>query len=741
MKFSLGWLSEHLQLDDATLIDGLHRVGFPIDAYHDPRLGDAFVVAQVLSITQHPDADKLRVCVVTDGSTERQIVCGDPGVRVGQVTVLALPGARLPCGKEIVRSKIRGVVSEGMLCSGDELGIEEESAGVMSLDAQVGCAADSVLFPDGPEWSIEVVFNRRDMLSVRGIAQEVAALSGAPMIGRAQLSQTGNLDCIASEIAGAMIVVARCNLEGRATPKWMARRLALQGVQAKGLWAVDVTNYVAHDIGHPLHAFDADKLQGVLVARLARAGEQLVVLSGETITLKGGEPVFSDDLGVVSLIGVVGGARTACSASTTSVLFESTYLDRAYFKAGPKLDTHARKLCIRGADLSGPLCALGRVAELCAKHGIVEPAQVVGSVDCRKIFVDSERVQQIIGARVDVGGCLERLGFVHLGDDSWRIPSWRADISIQEDIAEEVARVYGYNNINARDLKYRYQITKPDRIDTLRTALASSGLYEVMNGSIVSYSEWCKEGVRVNDARRLRSSLIPGLYKSCTSQIARRVTQFVGVFEVGTCFGYQPKYGFDYVTESDEVRVYQWQSLGIVLNPTHTDAHDADKYLDLISELLGVEIASDAHAELPVFAHPGIGCCVRGDGCAGWIGALHPKCTYPESKECVRALELRVPIAASGSELAQVACVKTCSQSVRDLTFVCSGHPRDLHVALRHNKPVNSDIRLLYTHGTAMTFRCLVSIDGATQSDIDAVVQQYISAAQSAGAKLQSECC
>lgn len=768
MKFSWGWLRDHLQANDVKVVDTLPTLGFPIENCHNPLLGKYFVVAQIIDIAPHPNADRLQVCSVSDGHNTHQIVCGDPAIRVGQITALALPGAVLPDGTKIKQSKIRGTESAGMLCGACEIGLLDAGSGVVDLvayvgsglDIQLGVSADEILHPDGPEWTIEVTFNRGDVLSLRGVAREIAAYHTGNSLDGAELRNCTDHECkavhnppnphlhnqLSPEVCQAIVTCQVRLQDDMRTPNWMQRRLHLQGIAPK-LWPVDITNYVAHDLGHPLHAFDAKKVQGVLVARLSVEGEQIELLSGETITLHSGVPIFADSFGPVSIIGVMGGTRTACDSTTRTVLLEASCLDRDYFCAHrPAVEGHACKLFVRGVSARGAYSAVLHALQLLGDGATKSDVQMTGAIPTEsEVSIDHSYINQLVGEEIPIRSSLSALGFTPVNTNNtssrWRIPHWRHyDVSAQEDVAEEVARIYGYNKLATHNIQYAQALARDDCIQQLRQLLAAHGLHEVMHSSLVSDTHAkCAHNVPLQGStKQLRSSLLPQLYDTYKLQHSRRVSQWRGIFEIGSCFSRNCPHsdctGSDHTSDGDYT-VNQSRMMGILLNSATNKS--IDKYLELILSALQVQVTHSKRSA-PCFAHPNIGytfTATDNSGIYGWIGTLHPQHTYPDTPHNLAALELHVPTDYTQAVM-DTDTTKTCGQSSRDLTFTFDGHPRDLYSALKTHRQPNSDVAFLAHYKDRITLRVWISLPDATQKDIDGIVEKYTKAARDCGAEL-----
>ncbi len=475
MKLPLSWLGEWVEVPwgAADLAERLTMLGFEVEA-----IGPAappfsgVVVAEIVSAERHPKAEKLQVCRVATGAGEPlQIVCGAPNARAGLRTALARIGAQLPGDVGIGRAQLRGVESEGMLCSARELGLPEAQAGIIELpvDAPLGADLRAVLELDEPVLEVNVTPNRGDGMSVLGIAREVAALSGqalrgpqlrvAPPVGAAGTSVTLEKGCGAGRFHCRVL---RGIDNTRPTPEWLRRRLQRAGLRPISP-IVDVTNYVMLELGQPLHAYDAARLQGGIGARRARPGEsvQLLFSTGET-RLAGGELMIVDERGPVGLAGVMGGARTAVAETTREVLLESAWFVPEAIAGRARamgLTSEASQRFERGTDPAGIERALERATTLMLEIAGGHAGPAVAAEDpgvmppVRSVTLRARQLERLLGTPLPaerVDHVLRSLGMnVTAVAEGWQVrpPSWRFDIAIEADLVEEVARVVGLESI------------------------------------------------------------------------------------------------------------------------------------------------------------------------------------------------------------------------------------------------------------------------------------------------------
>lgn len=619
MKFSDKWLAEHIGNAELAKLSQLTDLGFPLELIKDPRLGEYFCIGRVVSLAPHLHADRLRICVVDDGKGHREIVCGDCNLQENQITVVALPGAVLPDGTKIKKSKLRGIESAGMLCSEKELGLEVTHDGVINLESKytqarnyVGHRADELLASEGRIWDIEVGFNRPDMLCIAGIARELVAIQNraqalddqkdyiqnnpikindqfTPVISSNQKNTHINID-----LKGdwhALFCVAHMPNK---TPQYIQERIALRGCGTH-TFPVDLTNYIMYDCGHPMHAFDADKIQGTLVLREAREDEEIELLSGESIALKAGIMIFADDLGPISVAGVMGGKRTGCDESTKRILFETMWLNDV-----PQDIAHSDswKLFSRGADKLGPRKAMHKTLELLNTHGCkCEKVYEFGKPEeNQRLEFKKSDIAKILGVESDPVPYLEKLGFrcipisksnqttpnslqcsrinIKITSSEQQeyeciLPSWRSDISTTECLAEEVGRIYGYDKIPIIRLELLGKLHQ--KSTNIREMFLTMGLHESYNNHLVSSSTVTP----VNSRKGLRQSLLPGLWEICKQQLRQKVIQWPGIFEVGACFALDN----DKLQKPNNIPAFDKMIKYLQDNDLEINKHNAVKYL------------------------------------------------------------------------------------------------------------------------------------------------------------------
>src|SRR5271154_1445649 len=498
MKFTLSWLKEHLDTDESVekLADKLTMIGLEVESLEDKAEALApFTIARVISAEQHPNADRLRVCMVEtgNGAAPVQVVCGAPNARAGLVSVFSPPGTFIP-GKNITLGvgTIRGVESRGMLCSAAELQISEDHDGIMELaaDAPVGAPYAQWAGLGDPMLEINLTPNRQDCTGVHGIARDLSAADMGKFKDPAIKPVKGEFPCPvkvtvedASLCPGFALRLVR-GVRNGPSPEWLQKRLTSIGLRPINA-LVDITNFMTYDRARPLHVFDAAKVKGHLTVRRARDGETLLALDGRTYTLDNNVCVIADDHGVESLAGIMGGEASGVSETTTDVLIESALWNEINIaQTGRKLGIHsdARYRFERGVDpafmVPGLEMATRLVIELCG--GAPSENIVVGKTfaDDRVIDFPITEIKRLAGIDVplpEVKRILTRLGFMVAGTGpavKIAVPSWRSDVHGKPDIVEEIVRIVGVDAVPMTPFERgdapRKPILKPLQLPTPR---------------------------------------------------------------------------------------------------------------------------------------------------------------------------------------------------------------------------------------------------------------------------------
>jgi phenylalanyl-tRNA synthetase, beta subunit, non-spirochete bacterial len=576
MKFSVNWLGEFVELPPTVdeLAEVLTMGGIEIESIdHRGADFDNIVVAQIKESRQHPNADRLTVCMVDDGSGHaRQIVCGAKNYKVGDKVPLALPGAELSGGLKISVSKLRGVESEGMLCSGKELGMGDDASGLLILSPDVSIGAPiAELFPPDSILNVEITPNRGDLLSHFGLAREIAALTEKKLNPTPLSNFAGNDRDLPPATTGTITISAlrECpffsarrieNLKVGPSPSWLRARIEAAGVRSINN-IVDLSNFVMLELGQPTHAFDADKLRGRIHVRLAREGERFLALDGKTYTLTPQNLVIADEERAIGIGGVMGGEETAVTDATKNVLLESAYFLPASVRRTARtlnLPSDASYRFERGVDPQMVLRASNRATELMRGVADGRPQKnvsVAGDLPSNPLDVSLryDRCNGILGTQITrdaVDRMLSQFGLHKGGEYSWRVPSYRRDLQREEDLIEEVVRAYGIENVASANRSRFTPATEADALydfeTNLRRELTALGLNEARTTSLVARGDDGDAANRIQlrnplseDHATLRLSLLPNLLEVLGTNI-RSGAQRVALFEIGNVFGPEP---------------------------------------------------------------------------------------------------------------------------------------------------------------------------------------------------------
>lgn len=589
MKFSESWLRKLVdpKLTSEELSHLLTMAGLEVEAL-DPVAPafDSVVVAHVLEVVKHPDADRLNVCQVDTGSgTPTTIVCGAPNVAVGLNVPCALPGAKLPGDFTIKVAKVRGIESSGMLCSAKELGIDEDASGLLVLpaDAPVGQSIREYLDLDDNQFELKLTPNRADCLSLLGIAREVGAITGAttnlPVVPEVPTGIADQRNIVLDAPEACPLYCGRVikGVDAKAsTPEWMKRRLERSGIRAISA-LVDVTNYVMLELGQPLHAFDNTRLEGAVHARLAKPEEKLLLLNEQTIAVDADVLVIADDAKPLAMAGIMGGEESGITLDTSELFLESAFFAPKAIAGRARrygFGSDASHRFERGVDFGGVRRAIERATQLIidicgGQAGPVVEAKA--SLPARQpVRLRTARAEKVLG--LPLGG--ERiaglfrglaLSFEQQGDDFLVTPpSWRFDMEIEEDLIEEIARLYGYDNIPSPAPRGRMEMMVQPEAQRpayrIRQMLADRGYQEVVNFAFVEEAWEADFAAKTaeSDLIRLanpiasqmavmRSNLFGGLVSNLVTNLKRKQSR-VRLFEVGRTFhrdaAAQPVNGF-----------------------------------------------------------------------------------------------------------------------------------------------------------------------------------------------------
>ena len=679
MRISVNWLSEYVQVPQAAeLARRLTAVGLEVEAVE--RLGaglEGVVAARIVGAEKHPDADKLSVTRVDAGKGEPlQVVCGAKNWKVGDVVPLATVGTKLPGGQEIQRAKLRGVESSGMLCSAKELGLAEDASGLLLLDGKIapGTPIAKALALEDVVLEVNVTPNRPDCLSHVGIAREVAALLGKKVhLPAPKLAEGGGA---AKEAVKVRIESPeRCAryaarvIEGvkiGPSPLWLARRLEACGVRSISN-VVDATNYVLLELGHPLHAFDLEKVAGrEIVVRTARPAEKLVTLDGKERDLAPEDLVIADRDRGSALAGVMGGGDSEISAGTTRVLLESAWFEPGSVRRTSRrhgLKTEASHRFERGADPGMVIRAVDRCAALIAElaGGTVRSGVVDAhprKLKPQEVKLRWSRPAEILGmevAKADARKILGGLGFEEKKADAkgatYRVPTWRVDVSREEDLVEEIVRTKGYDAIpetlprNAVDTPA--EPPEAQAIRRAREALEASGFAEAVNFSFVSARDLepfeshvvtgdgsgRALGVALKnpisaDLSVMRTTLVPSLLRNAAHNRRQRVED-VRLYEIASVYHPHPDPRERPSAETVEVAgviAGRRSPAGWATPGAGADFHDAKAAVAAVLEALGVESTWEARAS--AWFHPRTSARVLAagtDDVLGEVGEIHPR--------------------------------------------------------------------------------------------------------------------
>lgn len=667
MKFSENWLRAYVNpdLDSDQLAHALTMSGLEVEAMESvaPPF-DKVVVGEVLSLEKHPDADRLNVCQVNVGAAESlQIVCGAANVSAGVKVPCAMVGAQLP-KMAIKQAKVRGVESSGMLCSETELGLAEESSGLLLLpsDAVPGQSIRDYLGLDDKLYTLKLTPNRSDCLSITGVAREVSALTGAvftlPDVAATPVAIADKVAVAVSEPASCPRYCGRVmkGLNAKAaTPEWMAQRLKRSGLRPINA-IVDVTNYVLLELGQPLHAFDLAKIQGGLNVRFARSGEQLELLDQQVVALDADMLVISDATQALALAGVMGGQSSAVTDATADIFLESAFFNPDVIVGKARrltISTDSSYRFERGVDFAATRSALERATvlllEICG--GVAgEIIEITAELPLRvPIQLRVARIGKVLGVALSatqIAALLVRLQLAHTEVDGvFQVtpPSYRFDLTIEVDLIEEIARLYGYDNIPALPPVGGMNMlpqseTSRDR-DVLRSLLAGHDYQEVINYSFVD-AEWERD-LAGNDnplplknpiasqMSVMRSSLLGSLIAVLKFNLDRKA-QRVRLFELGRVFRKDASVpdSDTSVAGFDQPMRVAGLAYGSVDSLQWGSAERGADFFDVkgdVQALLAPLQPGFKPAEHPAM-HPGRCASVwLGERCVGHVGELHPK--------------------------------------------------------------------------------------------------------------------
>ncbi len=659
MKLTLSWLKDHLDTTAslAEIVETLTRIGLEVEGVEDSSAKfKGFVTAYVIEAKPHPNADRLRLCTVDAGGEPVQVVCGAPNARTGTKSVFSPVGTYIP-GKKITLQKgvIRGVESNGMLCSAAELELSEDHDGIIDLpeDAPVGVPFAKYAGLDDPVIDINLTPNRPDATSIHGVARDLAAAGLGTLKTPPVAPVAGAFDCpvkvtrdLDPHLCPAFALRLVRGVKNGPSPEWMQRRLRAIGLRPINA-LVDITNYLTFDRGRPLHVFDAKKVKGDLVVRLAKEGESVLALDGREYKLTPANVVISDDNGVESIAGVMGGEHSGCDESTTDVLIESALWDaNTIARTGRSLGivTDARYRFERGVDpdfcVPGAELATKLVMDLCGG----EPSRLIVAGDPtherKRVPFPYTEVKRLTGLDLPEAegyAILDRLGFPRDGGDVI-VPNWRPDIDGKADIVEQIVRIAGLERVASTPLAREAGVPAPvltllqKRTRTAKRALAALGLDEAVTWSFIpkphaelfggGKPELALANPIAADMSDMRPSLIPGL-AAAAERNARRALSDVALFEVGQVF----------LGEGDQDQRMAAAGLRRGGKGRHWSGGGAVDVFDAKGDALALLAALAVPAGAvqvvpggPAFLHPGRSATLQfgPKNVVGWFGELHP---------------------------------------------------------------------------------------------------------------------
>ena len=663
MKFTLGWLKEHLETDASLteITDKLTALGLELEEVEDPREKYApFKAAYVEKAEKHPDADRLNVCIVDTGSEKIQVVCGAPNARTGMMAIFAPSGAYIP-GTDITlkKGKIRGQESNGMLVSEREMGLSDEHDGIIELDKdiKIGTEFTEIYGLNDPVIDIALTPNRADCAGVRGIARDLAAAGIGKLKPLKLKTEKGGyksaIDISIEAETECPIFLGRMikNVENKPSPAWMQQRLKAIGLRPISA-LVDITNYVSMDLCRPLHVFDADKLNGNINVRIGRDGEKLNALNDKQYKLTEAMTVVADDNGALALGGIVGGVETGCTLETQNVFVECAYFDpytTAKTGRALQIDSDARYRFERGVDpeftVQGMDVATQLILELCG--GEVSEIVTAGTMPNwqREIKFDYSYTKKLSGLDIPEKQqieILENLGF-NVNGTKIQAPSWRGDVEGKADLVEEIVRVFGYDKIEAISVRSETSVGRTAETHNVsnkrkaRTALASRGLYECVTWSFMPKALAQKFKVNdnqdlltlsnpiSNDLDQMRPSILPNLIQAAQTN-ADKGTGNSALFEVGPTFPSAKADGQLNVATAIRFGANGARHWSGAQAHRTVDIYDAKADAIAALEAAGVATANlQISREVPNYYHPGrSGALKQGKNILAQFGEIHP---------------------------------------------------------------------------------------------------------------------
>ena len=792
MKFSESWLRQFVNpdLSSEALAELLTMAGLEVEERGPvaPPFNNV-VVGHVLSVTKHPDADRLNVCTVDAGEgAPRQIVCGASNVVVGLKVPCALPGAVLPGDFKIKEAKVRGVPSAGMLCAAVELGIAKESDGLMILaaDAKPGTSIRELLGLDDICIELKLTPNRPDCLGLLGVAREVAALTNTPVKAPAIKAiapthqQTLPVSIDAADLCGRFTgrIIKGVNAKAQ-TPAWMTQALERCGLRAISA-LVDISNYVMLELNRPNHVFDLNSVQEGLTVRWAKPEEKLTLLGGNEVTLDPRYGVIADANGAISLAGIMGGERTACTDRTTDVFVEAAYWLPSAIQGRSRwltLSTDAGHRFERGVDFADTVAGVERITqlilEICGGDAGPVVDQITALPERKPVTARFTRIRKVLGINptdADIQAIFERLGFQPKRVDGGLVivpPSWRHDLQIEEDLIEEVARVIGYDHIPAKPpvgpmvLQAQTEMLRP--LHALCATLVERGYQEVINLAFTP-ADWEKDFAAnptpvelanpiASHLSVMRSTLIGGLINTLINNQRRRQPR-LQIFEAGRVFEHasgQVKGQVEGYRQTLRLGGLVWGSVipeQWGAKSRAVDFYDVKADVEALSPAGNLAFEAATHPAL----HPGRSARVlRNRRAAGWLGELHPRWVQQYELESAPILfELDIDVLRPAT-LPVYATLASFPLVLRDLAVVVDASmpvQRLLDQLWQGAPDVLRDIRLFDQYqgkgvpegSKSLAFRFSLQDTQATLEDqkVDAVMAQLLERLTAIGATLRS---
>ena len=670
MLFTIDWLKEHLETNSPPkeIIDRLSMLGLEVEKVENKaELLEPFLIGHVKKVHQHPNADRLRICLVDTGTTEVQVVCGAPNARAGMKGVFAASGAYIPgTDTELKKTKIRGEISDGMLCSEREMGLSDDHVGIIELSEDAPVGERWATWAGVGEVIVDIALtpNRGDCASVRGIARDLAAaglgnlkpLKASPVKGSFSSPTKWKIDFPKKFGSACPFVTGRTfrNLKNGDSPKWLQDRLTAIGLRPISA-LVDITNWATFDLGRPLHVFDADKLSGDLCMRLARKGETILALDEVNYELEDGMIVIADDMGPQAIGGIIGGDTTKCSHATKNVFLEVALFDPVFVaQTGRKLGilSDARYRFERGVDPTstdwGTEIVSRMILDICGGEASeLTSAGKLPNYECG-VSLREGRVQSLGGVKIKIEEqkeILSRLGFapkIKNKNIQCEIPPWRSDVEVEADLVEEVVRIHGYDNINPVPMPRDFVIPKPvrnmkqSRTEKIRRILAARGMvetvtYSFMDGEIAKHFGEISDSLRLvnpisTDLSVMRPSILPNLISAIAKNQARGIRD-MAIFEIGPQYVDDSPSGQKLVAAGARTGLSQprtWTNKSEPVDIFHAKA-------DLMSALSSANIPVEKlqqKIDSPIWYHPGKSACLwLGKNLLGSFGELHPSIT------------------------------------------------------------------------------------------------------------------